>query len=100
MIKVWDYKKEYELLKDDILDAVDNVFKSGTLVFGPALDKFERNFTQYIGAKYALMVNSGSSANLLATCASCNPERKTIFKRNDEVLIPGICWSTSLWPLI
>ena len=46
------------------------------------------------------MVNSGSSANLLAATASCNPLRKKRFKRGDEVLLPGICWSTSLWPLI
>ena len=39
MIKVWDYKKEYELLRDDILDAVDSVFKSGTLIFGPNVDE-------------------------------------------------------------
>ena len=46
------------------------------------------------------MVNSGSSANLLATCASCNPERENTFNRNDEVLIPMYLLSTSLWPLI
>jgi hypothetical protein len=38
MIKVWDYLKEYELLRDDILKAVDEVFKGGTLIFGPKLD--------------------------------------------------------------
>ena len=46
------------------------------------------------------MVNSGSSANLLAAFASCNPLRKNIFKRGDEVLIPAVCWSTSLWPFV
>ena len=35
MIKVWDYLREYELLRDDILNAVDDVFKNGTLIFGP-----------------------------------------------------------------
>ena len=46
------------------------------------------------------MVNSGSSANLLAVFASCNPLRKNRFKPGDEVLIPVLCWSTSLWPLV
>ena len=46
------------------------------------------------------MVNSGSSANLLAVTACCNPLRKERFKKGQEVLIPGICWSTSLWPLV
>ena len=38
MIKVWDYVKEYELLRDDILKAVDDVFKGGILIFGISLD--------------------------------------------------------------
>ena len=39
MIKVWDYKKEYDLLREEILDAVDGVFKSGILIFGPTVFK-------------------------------------------------------------
>ena len=46
------------------------------------------------------MVNSGSSANLLAAFAACNPLRKNRFKRGDHALIPALCWSTSLWPLV
>ena len=45
------------------------------------------------------MVNSGSSANLLATFAACNPLRKNKFKPGDEALIQALCWPTSLWPL-
>ena len=41
MIKVWDYLKEYKLLREEILSAVDDVFKNGTLIFGPKLDEFE-----------------------------------------------------------
>ena len=62
--------------------------------------KFEYEFAKYVGVKYALMVNSGSSANLLATFAAGNPLRKKRFKSGDEVLISALCWSTSLWPLI
>ena len=46
------------------------------------------------------MVNSGSSANLLATFAAGNPLRKNRFKIGDEALIPSVCWPTSLWPLV
>ena len=46
------------------------------------------------------MVNSGSSANLLAMFASINPMRKNRAKYGDEVLIPSLCWSTSLWPIV
>ena len=44
MIKVWDYKKEYELLREEILDAVDGVFKSGILIFGPNVENLKKSF--------------------------------------------------------
>ena len=53
-----------------------------------------------MGARYALMVNSGSSANLLATFALVNPLKKNRLKKGDECLIPALCWSTSLWPVV
>ena len=46
------------------------------------------------------MVNSGSSANLLALQCLINPYRKNSLKKGDEVIIPTLCWSTSLWPII
>ena len=61
---------------------------------------FEKKFAKKLKAKYALMVNSGSSANLLATFASCNPWRKNRFKKGDQAIIQSLCWSTSLWPLV
>ena len=55
---------------------------------------------QKVGSKFALMTNSGSSANLLAVSAIVNPMFKKHLKAGDEVLIPSVCWSTSLWPII
>ena len=46
------------------------------------------------------MVNSGSSANLLAIFSSINPKTKNKLYPNDECLIPALCWSTSLWPIV
>ena len=62
MIKVWDYKKEYELLRDDILDAVDSVFKSGTLIFGPNVDEFEKKFSSYHDTKFGIGVGNCTDA--------------------------------------
>ena len=45
-----------------------------------------------------VMVNSGSSANLLATFAAGNPLRKNKFKIGDALIL-SVCWPTSLWPL-
>ena len=85
--------------KNDI-DAGINVLKSRQLTMSKITKQFEKKFANFIGSKYAIMVNSGSSANLLAVAALCNPIRKTRAKAGDEVLIPGVSWSTSLWPLV
>ena len=97
-------KFKYPLLnngfsKKDILEGI-KVLKSGQITMSKKTLKFEKEFAKKIGVKYAVMVNSGSSANLLAAFASCNPLRKNIFKRGDEVLLPAVCWSTSLWPFV
>ena len=62
--------------------------------------RFEENFAKFVGSKHALMVNSGSSANLLAFFSSINPKNYKRLHKNDECLIPAICWSTSLWPIV
>ena len=85
--------------KSDISEAL-KVLKSKRLTIGPVTDKFQNSFTKKLGSKFSLMVNSGSSANLLALQCLINPYRKKRLKPGDEVLIPSLCWSTSLWPII
>ncbi len=97
-------KFKYSLL-DDAFSSQDlqkgiNVLKSGRITMSKITKEFEKRFAKYLGVKYALMVNSGSSANLLSVFAACNPYRKNRFKRGDEAIIPVLCWSTSLWPLV
>ena len=76
------------------------VLKTGFITMNKETEKFEKIFAKKLNIKYALMVNSGSSANLLAAFAACNPLRENRFKRGDHALIPALCWSTSLWPLV
>ena len=57
------------------------VLKSGRITMGKKTQNFENKFKKFLGSKYALMVNSGSSANLLAAFASCNPMRKKNLKQ-------------------
>jgi len=73
---------------------------SGQLTMGPRVREFEEVFCETIGASYGLMVNSGSSANLLALSAITNPTRPRRLLPGDKVAIPAVCWSTSLWPII
>jgi len=62
------------------------------LIDGPFVKKFEKKVAKIFGKKYALMVNSGSSANLLAL-ASLN------LKKNSEVITPTLTFSTTVAPI-
>ena len=84
---------------EDINEGI-KVLKSKQLTLSTKTKKFENDFTKKFNSKYSLMVNSGSSANLLALQCLINPYKKNRLKKNDEVIIPTLCWSTSLWPII
>jgi len=90
---------ENALSTKDLISGI-KVIVSGQLTMSRKTKEFEKNFAKKMNSKYALMTNSGSSANLLATFVACNPMRNNRFKVGDEVLIPSVCWPTSLWPLI
>jgi len=97
-------KNSYKLLdnafsSEDIL-AGTKVLISRQITMSSIVRKFELEFAKFVGSKYAVMVNSGSSANLLSVFAACNPLRKNRFNLGDEAIIPALCWSTSLWPLV
>jgi len=83
----------------DLIEGI-KVILSKRLTMSHITQKFEKQFAKKIGSKYALMVNSGSSANLLAVFALINPMSKSRIKKGDECLIPALCWSTSLWPIV
>lgn len=87
----WD-KAEYQALQD--------VISSGMFTMGPKVAQFERDFAAYIGSKYAVMVNSGSSANLLMV-ATLFYTKNPVLKLNpgDEVIVPAVSWSTTYYPL-
>jgi len=83
----------------EIIATVDALL-SGRLTLADQVRSFEARFAKTVGAPYAVMVNSGSSANLLALAAASNPARARRLSARDEVLIPAVCWSTSLWPIV
>ncbi|MBT2388375.1 DegT/DnrJ/EryC1/StrS family aminotransferase [Streptomyces sp. ISL-1] len=59
---VWDYLPEYEAEREDLLDAVDTVFRSGKLVLGPSVGGFEREFADYHGVAHCTGVDNGTNA--------------------------------------
>lgn len=71
------------------------------LTSGRYTDEFERRFADYLGVKYCAIVNSGSSANLLAFMALTSPllgERK--INRGDEVITVAAGFPTTVTPMI
>ena len=82
------------------IDAMQRVIASGMFTMGANVQAFERDFAQYIGSQHCVMVNSGSSANLLMVAAlfyTKNPKLK--LQRGDEVIVPAVSWSTTYYPL-
>jgi aminotransferase EvaB len=65
-IKVWDYLKEYEDERDDILAGIEKVLRSGKLILGPSVEAFEKRFADFCGVKHGVGVNSGTDALFLA----------------------------------
>jgi CDP-6-deoxy-D-xylo-4-hexulose-3-dehydrase len=78
--------------------AIDDVIASGRLTMGPKVAEFEAAFAEYFGRKYAVMVNSGSSANLIGIAALCYRKDNPL-QPGDEVIVPAISWSTTYHPL-
>jgi CDP-4-dehydro-6-deoxyglucose reductase, E1 len=82
------------------LAAMQAVIASGQFTMGERVAQFEREFAAYNGSRFAVMVNSGSSANLLMVAAlfhTRNPKLR--LQRGDEVIVPAVSWSTTYAPL-
>jgi CDP-6-deoxy-D-xylo-4-hexulose-3-dehydrase len=80
--------------------AMHRVIESGMFTMGAKVQAFEFDFARYVGSKHCVMVNSGSSANLLMVAAlfyTKNPKLK--LKRGEEVIVPAVSWSTTYYPL-
>lgn len=80
--------------------ALERVIASDRFSMGPEVQRFEENFAKYVGSRYAIMCNSGSSANLLMVAAlrfTRNPLLK--LAPGDEVIVPAVSWSTTYFPL-
>ena len=80
------------------LNSIQRVIDSGMFTMGENVKAFEREFAKYFGMKYGVMVNSGSSANLVAV-ASLFFKKDRPLQRGDEVIVPAISWSTTYHPL-
>lgn len=80
------------------IDAIMRVIKNDRYTMGNAVQIFEQKFATYFGSKYAVMVNSGSSANLLTIAALCYKKENPL-QTEDEIIVPSLSWSTTYYPV-
>lgn len=80
--------------------AMASVIASGQFTMGEKVAAFERDFARYTGSRHCVMVNSGSSANLLMVAALFYTKNdKLRLQRGDEVIVPAVSWPTTYYPL-
>ncbi len=85
----WDHEE---------IAAIQAVIDSGMFTMGPRVAEFERAFADYTGSRHCVMVNSGSSANLLMV-AALRYRKHGALEAGAEVIVPAVSWSTTYYPL-
>ena len=80
------------------LDSIQKVVQSGNFTMGAKVREFELQFAEFFKSKFCVMVNSGSSANLLAI-ASLFFKKSNPLSIGDEVIVPAVSWATTYHPL-
>jgi len=88
----------YSTWNNEEVGAINKIIKSGQLTYSKQVKKFESKFANYMQMKFGIMVNSGSSANLLSI-ASLFYKKNNPLKQGDEVIVPAISWATTYHPL-
>lgn len=91
---------EYKLCDDtwdtEEIEAIHRVIQSNRFSMGEEVKQYEKEFAEKFGTRYAVMVSSGSAANLLAIAALVYSGK---LKAKDEVIVPAVSWSTTYFPL-
>lgn len=80
------------------VNAIQRVIDSNRYTMGKEVKQFEKDFAEFMGAKHAVMTNSGSSANLItiATLALHPKFKKT---ETPNIIVPAVSWSTTYFPV-
>ena len=92
--KIWYSPHKFDTYNNDEIQAVINSLNNGWLAGnGECTIQFEKEIAEKFNKKYALFVNSGSSANLLAIASLKLP-------RNNKVITPACTFSTVVAPII
>jgi len=94
-------KKKYPLMKNNItredLDQAIKLLKKKDpiLTSNINVEKFEKNWSKWLGVKYSVFVNSGSSSNLLTLSII-----KNLYSKGGEIIVPSFTWSSDISAVI
>lgn len=80
------------------VDAINKIIRQEQFTMGESVLRFEHEFSKKFHRRYSVMVNSGSSANLLAIAALCYKKDNPL-KSGDEIIVPSLSWSTTYYPV-
>lgn len=81
---------------DQEIDAAVTCLRKDNTTMGSEVEKFEQTFAERLNSSYAVMVNSGSSANLLGAATIAFVDG--INSDKNVVLVPALSWSTTYFP--
>ena len=84
---------------DEVNEAIASLLTT-RVTMGEKVRRFETLWAEYLGVRHAIMVNSGSSANLVAAAVLVNPAFPDRLRPGDEVIVPAVAWSTTYYPLV
>lgn len=85
-----DLPAEIASIREEVRAALDEVIDRAHFILGPAVDRFERRFAEYLGVRHCVGLNNGTSALHLALIA-CG------IGPGDEVILPPHTWISTAW---
>jgi len=97
-VKYWHPLSMATFGSEEILEALDSMCSFRTTMWEKTA-RFETEFASWTGASGAVMVNSGSSADLLLAFLLADPQ-KPMVPRGSTVLVPAVTWPTQIWSLM
>lgn len=89
------YPLAVPMFGDEEVQAATDVVASRRTTMGERVEEFEEAFARQVGSRYAVMVNSGSSADLLMVMATVEPRRH--YDPQPDVIISAVTWPTHVW---
>lgn len=87
-----DLRAQHQGLWDPLREAIDDVVRTGQFILGPAVERFEAAFADYIGTRYCVGLNNGTTALHMALIA-CG------VKPGDEVITTPHTWISTSWAI-